>query len=89
MKQFIVFLAVLLTGEATGYSQEIIKHAPAGFDSLRTDIPHGKIDTVSYHSNTVDTTRRASYIPRPVILKRTNTRCCTCYMVLGEMKKSG
>jgi enterochelin esterase-like enzyme len=39
-------------------AQNIEKHAPAGFDSLRTDIPHGKIDTVYYMSKTVGTKRR-------------------------------
>jgi enterochelin esterase-like enzyme len=38
-----------------------IKIAPAslGFDVVRTDIPHGKIDTISYNSTTVGTTRKA------------------------------
>jgi enterochelin esterase-like enzyme len=39
-------------------SQNIIKQAPQGFDSLQTDIPHGKIDTVFYTSKTVGTERR-------------------------------
>ncbi|MFX5693053.1 alpha/beta hydrolase-fold protein, partial [Acinetobacter baumannii] len=29
-----------------------------GFDTVRTNIPHGKIDTLSYYSKTVDTVRR-------------------------------
>jgi enterochelin esterase-like enzyme len=33
--------------------------APAGFDSFRTDIFHGKVDTVYYHSDTVGADRRA------------------------------
>ncbi|TSD67977.1 esterase family protein [Inquilinus sp. KBS0705] len=32
--------------------------APAGFDVLRDDMPHGKIDTVQYDSKTVGTKRR-------------------------------
>ncbi len=40
-------------------AQNIVEHAPQGFDSLRTDIPHGEIDTVYYESKVVDTTRRA------------------------------
>jgi endo-1,4-beta-D-glucanase Y/enterochelin esterase-like enzyme len=35
------------------------KPAPAGFDSLRAGIPHGRIDTIQYPSTTVGTTRRA------------------------------
>ncbi len=45
-------------------AQEIVKHAPPGFDSLRENIPHGKIDTITYDSKTVGTQRRAIiYIP--------------------------
>jgi len=35
------------------------REAPAGFDQKRENIPHGKIDTVSYKSKTVGTTRKA------------------------------
>ena len=35
-----------------------VKPAPPGFDSLRAGIPHGRIDTISYPSATVGTTRR-------------------------------
>jgi enterochelin esterase-like enzyme len=38
--------------------QNIAKYAPQGFDSLRTDVPHGRIDTVTYASKTVGTMRR-------------------------------
>ena len=37
----------------------MIKHALQGFDSLRPDVQHGKIDTVYYESKTVGTTRKA------------------------------
>ncbi|MDP4217908.1 MAG: alpha/beta hydrolase-fold protein [Bacteroidota bacterium] len=39
-------------------TQEIVKHAPPGFDSLRSGIPHGKLDTMTYDSKSVGTTRR-------------------------------
>ncbi|OCX52997.1 enterochelin esterase [Mucilaginibacter sp. PPCGB 2223] len=32
--------------------------APAGFDQVRNDIPHGKIDSVTYHSESVGNDRR-------------------------------
>lgn len=35
------------------------KQAPAGFDQVRKDILHGKLDSVSYRSKTVGSTRRA------------------------------
>lgn len=38
-------------------SQDIADPAPEGFDILRTDIPHGIVDTVSYASKTVGTNR--------------------------------
>ncbi len=59
MKQLILSVSVLLVFSLCANSQDIVKHAPQGFDSLRTDIPHGKIDTVYYTSKTVGTTRRA------------------------------
>ena len=38
--------------------------APAGFDQVRTDIPHGTLETVEYKSNTVGTVRKATvYLP--------------------------
>jgi enterochelin esterase-like enzyme len=51
-------------------SQTIIEHAPPGFDSLHTNIAHGKIDTVIYVSKTVDTTRRALVYTPPGYSKR-------------------
>ena len=40
-------------------AQVIDKSAPIGFDSLRTGIPKGNIDTITYESKTVGTKRRA------------------------------
>jgi len=53
------FAACILLLTTAAYSQGIVTQAPAGFDALRANIPHGKIDTISYFSKTVDTTRRA------------------------------
>ncbi|MCJ8208611.1 alpha/beta hydrolase-fold protein [Mucilaginibacter sp. RS28] len=56
----LIFTALAVIGLATGAgAQDMAKHSPAGFDSLRINIPHGKIDTITYPSKTVDTTRRA------------------------------
>lgn len=45
-------------------AQNISQHPPQGFDSLRVDIPHGKIDSIFYESKTVGTQRKALiYIP--------------------------
>jgi enterochelin esterase-like enzyme len=53
------FLFSLLLISTTIFSQEIEQHAPPGFDSVQQNIPHGKIDTISYYSTTVGTTRRS------------------------------
>jgi enterochelin esterase-like enzyme len=64
MKKLITLFTVLIAVIFTANSQNIVKHAPLGFDSLRTGIAHGKIDTISYMSKTVGKNRRAIiYIP--------------------------
>jgi enterochelin esterase-like enzyme len=47
-----------------------VKSAPPGFDSLRTDIPHGIIDTIRYRSATVGTIRRALIYTPPGYSKK-------------------
>lgn len=47
-----------------------VKYAPQGFDSVQINIPHGNIDTISYHSNTVGTTRRALMYTPPNYSKK-------------------
>ncbi len=56
MKSF--FLSLFILVGAIAFAQNI-QPAPSGFDVARTDIPHGKIDTISYYSTTVGTTRKA------------------------------
>lgn len=51
---FFLFVCVSVT-----HSQNLVKHAPKGFDVVKPDIPHGTIDTVKYESKTVGTKRRA------------------------------
>jgi enterochelin esterase-like enzyme len=64
MKKLIALFASLIVIIVTANSQNIIKHAPAGFDSLRTGIAHGKIDSISYASKTVGSNRKALiYLP--------------------------
>lgn len=52
-------LVVATTISVAALSQDIVKQAPVGFDVLQTNIPHGTIDTISYDSKTVGTTRRS------------------------------
>lgn len=64
MKKLIVLSALLIVVIITANSQNIIKYAPAGFDSLRTGIAHGKIDSISYPSKTVGSNRKVIiYLP--------------------------
>ncbi len=51
-------------------AQNIVKQAPPGFDSLQTNILHGKIDTIHYYSKTVDATRRALIYTPPGYSKK-------------------
>jgi enterochelin esterase-like enzyme len=59
MKKLIYPIFTLLVFSFPADAQSIAKHAPPGFDSLRADIAHGKIDTVNYESKTVGTKRKA------------------------------
>jgi len=64
MKKLISLFASLIVVIANANSQYIVKHAPAGFDSLLTGIAHGKIDSISYPSKTVGLNRKALiYMP--------------------------
>jgi enterochelin esterase-like enzyme len=53
----VLFALSALSVSASSQAQTM--GAPQGFDSLRAAIPHGSIDTVSYVSTSVGTTRRA------------------------------
>lgn len=57
-KIFILVSALFVFGIFAG-AQSPVSPASHGFDVVRTDIPHGKIDTISYNSTTVGTTRQA------------------------------
>jgi len=51
-------------------AQDLVKHSPAGFDSVQSGIAHGKIDTITYPSKTVGTTRRALIYTPPGYSKK-------------------
>jgi enterochelin esterase-like enzyme len=70
MKQSISLVFFLSMLSVIGISQTIVKHAPDGFDSLRADIAHGKIDTITYASKTVGTNRRAIIYTPPGFSKK-------------------
>jgi enterochelin esterase-like enzyme len=58
MKYTILVLLVSLLFSFDSQSQSV-GPMPAGFDMLRPDVPHGKIDTIAYPSKTVGVTRKA------------------------------
>ena len=70
MKKIMLSIATLICCYILSNAQNAIKQAPPGFDSLRGDIPHGKIDTISYASKTVGTTRRALIYTPPGFSKK-------------------
>lgn len=64
MKALVILLSAVVLSGATGFAQDMVKHAPPGFDSTRTGIAHGTIDTLIYPSKTVGNTRRTLvYLP--------------------------
>jgi enterochelin esterase-like enzyme len=64
MKPFIAIFIFMVTLVSPAASQNIIQHAPPGFDTLRMDITHGTIDTIHYFSKTVGNQRRSLiYLP--------------------------
>jgi enterochelin esterase-like enzyme len=59
MKQLIAFIVVLLVFGYNANSQNTVTPAPLGFDIVRDGIPHGKIDTITYNSETIGNKRKA------------------------------
>ncbi|HSU50072.1 MAG TPA: alpha/beta hydrolase-fold protein [Segetibacter sp.] len=69
MKRSLSLLASLLFSILT-YAQGVVKEASRGFDTVRTGISHGKIDTITYASKTVGTNRRALIYTPPGFSKK-------------------
>jgi enterochelin esterase-like enzyme len=64
MKKIVVYLFALLPFGLMVYSQSTVTPAFIGFDMVRSDIPHGTIDSIIYKSKTVGTNRKALiYLP--------------------------
>lgn len=59
MKKFFILVACTLFSVTASYAQNYSKQAPQGFDEVQNNIPHGKIDTITYVSKTVGTDRKA------------------------------
>jgi enterochelin esterase-like enzyme len=59
MKSATLSLTLFIAFCFSAAAQSLEQSAPAGFDSVRVDIKHGKIDTISYPSKTVGVDRKA------------------------------
>ena len=70
MKKLIAVLTCTMTMAVVVSAQNIINPASPGFDVIRENISHGKIDTISYSSKTVGTIRRALIYTPPGYSKR-------------------
>ena len=58
MKKIFFTITAAFLLNAIAHAQEAVKPAPAGFDTVRSAIAHGNIDTITYASKTVGTKRR-------------------------------
>ena len=65
MKQVFKLMTVLFLFCQTAAAQDALKPAVRGFDTVRSTIAHGKIDTVLYNSKTVGTKRKATIYTPP------------------------
>jgi enterochelin esterase-like enzyme len=70
MKQFFFSLLVFSICNLSTNAQPTVKEAPQGYDVANANIPHGKLDTISYASKTVGTTRRALIYTPPNYSKK-------------------
>ncbi|MET0636883.1 MAG: alpha/beta hydrolase-fold protein [Chitinophagaceae bacterium] len=80
MKKISSVLLVLVMVQMLS-AQTIPLEAPRGFDSVRLSIAHGKIDTVSYRSKTVGSTRRSLVYTPPGFSK--NKKYPVLYLLHG------
>jgi enterochelin esterase-like enzyme len=81
MKKLFALTNVLMLFCLTLSSQVVEKHSPPDFDTPRSGIPHGKIDTVTYISKTVGTNRRAIIYTPPSYSK--NKKYPVLYLLHG------
>lgn len=69
MKKLLSLLIYLALISPCAHSQDLVKQASQGFDTERSGIPHGKIDTLSYPSKTVGTQRKVLIYTPPSFSK--------------------
>jgi enterochelin esterase-like enzyme len=51
-------ISLFLAVSVLAHAQDVVKHAPAGFDSVRAGVARGKIDSIIYESKTVGVKRK-------------------------------
>ncbi len=61
-------IAILLAGSLQ--AQQLVQHSPPGFDSVQENIPHGKIDSITYYSSIVGANRSALIYTPPGYSKK-------------------
>jgi enterochelin esterase-like enzyme len=81
MKKLFVLIGALIMASIYANSQDIEKHAPQGYDTPRTGIDHGKIDSISYASKTVGGNRRTLIYTPPGYSK--NKKYPVLYLLHG------
>lgn len=81
-------ILVFLVSSLNANSQNTVTPAPAGFDIIRSGIPHGKIDTITYNSKTVGNKRKA-LIYTPPGYSKDKKYPFTYYMALVVTKRNG
>lgn len=65
MKKIFLFILAVILQYGYGFCQQVEIHAPKDFDSLRTNVPHGKVETLTYTSKTVGTKRNVTIYTPP------------------------
>ncbi|MEJ2306885.1 MAG: family 43 glycosylhydrolase [candidate division WOR-3 bacterium] len=81
MKNLFSLISTLFALNLFADSGNIVKHSPEGFDTLRSGIRRGRIDTIFYPSETVGTKRRAIVYTPPGFSK--NKKYPVLYLLHG------
>jgi enterochelin esterase-like enzyme len=81
MKKIISTIALLLIFSSTVFAQKIEKEGPKGFDQEKATIAYGKIETISYESKTVGSTRKVTVYTPPGF--STNKKYPVLYLLHG------
>ncbi|HTN22241.1 MAG TPA: alpha/beta hydrolase-fold protein [Pelobium sp.] len=81
MKKTLLFISILCCSLFSATAQDVVEHAKPGFDVEQNNIPHGKIDTISYSSKTVGVNRKATIYTPPGFSK--NKKYPVLYLLHG------